>query len=66
MKLDRALLCVACDEVHDNTIACPCCGNRGPSFRLGRHIQPKSRDEIAKALKDAFPDPVVGEDFHEE
>lgn len=41
MKLSRSLLCLDCDEVHEDQRACPSCGSTAPSLVLARVLSPR-------------------------
>lgn len=46
MKLRDALLCISCEELHDNAQRCPSCGSEAQPLAVARVIKPMPRDQV--------------------
>lgn len=55
MKLRDALLCVNCEEIHENARACPSCGSEGQPLALARIIRPLPREAVLPAAEKEVP-----------
>jgi len=46
VKLRDALLCISCEELHDNPQRCPSCGSEAQPLAVARVIKPMPRDSV--------------------
>jgi len=58
MKLRDALLCINCEELHENAQRCPSCGSESQPLALARVIRPLPREAVLPQQKEAAVAPA--------